>query len=185
MSDLCDYYLTTTEAAQVLNVTRRTLARYKAQGKIAPVKGKNKDLYAPEELARFSASAESDVDKLRKQHVYNSARINELEMRLSAIESMLSLSSNERLLTADDVNVDELRDALERLCRQRLSRWDMLTVDDTLRDLSALAPDVLKSLGDVVGTTLDILVLYVQSQNTPRKPRILVQAELLKSKVTS
>lgn len=185
MSDLCDYYLTTTEAAQVLNVTRRTLARYKAQGKIAPIRSKNKDLYAPEELARFSASAESDVDKLRKQHVYNSARINELEMRLAAIESMLELSKPAQQLTLADVDVEQLRKALDALCKQRLSLWDMTTAEDTLRDLARLAPDVLKALGDVVPMSLDILTLYVQSQDTPRKARMLVQAELLKSKVAS
>jgi uncharacterized coiled-coil protein SlyX len=183
LSDLCDYYLTTTEAAQVLNVTRRTLARYKAQGKIAPIKGKNKDLYAPEELARFSASAESDVDKLRKQNVYNSARINELEMRLAAIESMLELSKPTQQLTSSDVDTAQLRKALDALCKQRLSLWDMTTAEDTLRDLALLAPDVIRALGDVVPMILDILTLYVQSQDTPRKTRLLVQAELLRSKM--
>jgi hypothetical protein len=177
------HYLTTEEASQALSVSRRTLVRYKSLGKITPIRVNNKDMYAPEELARFSACAESDVDVLRKQHLYNSERLVQLEARVALLESMFQLRQEEKL-SSKDVNLPEITRALSALCRKRLDLWDIATIEDLVTDLGRLSDKLLRKLSPA-RTALQIALLALESIDDDAKGLLRARANLLLDKINA
>jgi hypothetical protein len=183
LSENYDHYLTTQETAQVLGVGRRTLARYKSQDKITPITINNKDLYAPEEVARFNASADSVVDKLRKQHAYNSARLAELEVRLASMEALLDVRSVQKV-SHKDVKYKDLHNALDDVCRKGASGWNMHSIEDLLRDVSRLDDRLLRKLGKTVVTALELASLHASRLDEQRSMLLVCRAERLLEHVT-
>jgi uncharacterized UBP type Zn finger protein len=170
MSGQSIHYLTSTEAAQVLGVSRRTLARYKATNKITPIRVNNKDMYSTDDLARFNADAESKLDQLTKQHMFNSARIVELEARLALLESMLSVSSTKELLNIGDVDVESLHNTLYFLCREPLERWTVSRAEDLARDVARMSDRLIRKLGEQCKVALELGYLCSSSSDDVRAP---------------
>lgn len=184
MSEKYEYYLTSQEAAQVLGVSRRTLARYKSQAKIAPITVNNKDLYPPSEVARFSAKASSKLDKVKKQHAYNSSRLVDLELRVASLETLLNMRTVEKL-SAKDVNFKDLYSALDTVCRKPSSEWTIAGVDDLIKDVSRLDDRLLKRLGDTVKIALELASLQAVNLKDQRSMLLACRAELLLGHVKS
>lgn len=168
MSDQYTHYLTTDEAAQVLNVSRRTLSRYKADNKITPIRVNNKDMYSPNDLARFAAKSETEVDKLRKQHLFNSARIVELEARIAFLESVIGVGTKSDTLNIKDVDVTAMSNVLHYLCHLPISRWDIDRVERLSADTGRLSDRLIKKLGASLKTALELAYLHASSSSEAR-----------------
>ena len=176
MSENYEYYLTSLEAAQVLGVSRRTLARYKSHAKITPITVNNKDLYAPDEVARFSARASSEVDKLKKQHAYNSARLVDMDVRLSSVEALINVRTVQRL-SAKDVKFKDLYAALDRVCRRESKQWTIVNIDELIKDVARLDDSLLKRLGETVVTALELAALHAARLKNQRSMLLVCRAE--------
>lgn len=168
MSDQYVHYLTTDETAQALGVSRRTVARYKSLHKITPIKLNNKDMYSSDEIARFGAYSESEVDKLKKQHMFNSVRIVELEARLAFLESMLNIKSTQDKLNIADVNVDDIKNTLHYLCRLRLDKWSTAKVEDLSKDVGRMSDRLIKKVGADTKTALEMAYLFASKSTDSR-----------------
>lgn len=184
MSKNYEHYLTTHETAQVLGVSRRTLARYKSQNKITPITLNNKDLYAPEEVSRFSASASSAVDKLKKQHAYNSARLVELELRLASVEALLDIRAVQKI-SSKDLKFKDLYSALDAVCRRVPADWTILNIEELLRDIARLDDRLLRRLGETVVTALQLASLHALRLSEQRSVLLSCRAERLLEHVTA
>jgi hypothetical protein len=170
---------------QVLKVSRRTLARYKADGKITPVTVNNKDLYSPEDLAHFSAAVEATQDKLSRQTSYNSHRISQLELRISALEALLDITPRVKL-SLSDVDLDELRSALVKLCQQGNPLWTIELVSDLLGDISRMGDDVLDALGEsLVATCVSTAMVHAKRLKHSRSQLLLGRGELLRKTLSA
>ena len=178
MSENYEYYLTSQEVMQILGVSRRTLARYKSQAKITPITVNNKDLYPPDEVARFSASASSEVDKLKKQHAYNSTRLVDLEVRLSSIEALIDVRTVQKL-NAKDVKYKDLYSALDEICRQESTQWTIISIDELIKDVSRLDDSLLKRLGETIVTALELAALHATRLKEQRSMLLVCRAEAL------
>jgi predicted site-specific integrase-resolvase len=170
MSEQYVHYLTTDETAQALGVSRRTLARYKSTHKITPINVNNKDMYSTDEIARFSANAETKSAKLIKQHLFNSARIVELEARVALLESALNLSSNKKLLNIGDVDVESISNTLQFLCNQPISGWDVQRVEDLSNDIARMGDRLIKKLGKRCQIALEVAYSIATSSKDLRAP---------------
>ena len=168
MSGLRTQYLTTDEAARALGVSRRTLARYKSDHRITPVRADGKDLYSLDELARFNASSETPLDKLTKQHLFNSARIVELEARLNLLESMLGISAKRTLLKISDVDVKGIQNTLEYLCGLSVEQWTTDKVEDLANDVSRMGDRLIKKIGKAAKIALELGYIHASSSSEPR-----------------
>lgn len=168
MSNQYVHYLTTDETAQVLGVSRRTVARYKSLHKITPIKVNNKDMYSSDEIARFGASSESEIDRLRKQHMFNSARIVELEARLAFLESILNIRSDESKLNIADVNVKEIKNTLHYLCRLKIEKWSISKVEDLSKDIGRMSDRLVKKIGTDAKTALEMAYLFSANSKDSR-----------------
>lgn len=168
MSNQYAHYLSTEEAAQALGVSRRTLARYKSTGRVTPLRVNNKDMYSTDDIARFSATSESDVDKLRRQHLFNSARIVELEARLSFLESVVGLKSAQPLLNIGDVDLNSVRNTLHYLTTLAPERWDTQKVEDLCNDLARMSPRLLKKVADKAVPALELAYIHAAASTDTR-----------------
>lgn len=168
MSEQYVHYLTSEETAQALGVSRRTLARYKSTDKITPISVNNKDMYSTDEIARFSTSSSSKIDKLTKQHLFNSARIVELESRVALLESILNLSSKRELLKIGDVDVGSIRNTLHYLCNQPLDKWGVQQVEDLSNDVARMSDRLIKKLGMKCQVALELGYLCATASTDPR-----------------
>ena len=168
MSEQYAHYLTTEETAQALGVSRRTLARYKSTHKITPISVNNKDMYSAGEIARFSAGSDSKADKLLRQHLFNSARIVELEARVAFLESMMNVSSKKSLLKIGDVDVESIKNTLHYLCERSLDKWDISDVEDLSNDVARMSNRLIKKLGQKCQVALEIAYIAATSSKHPR-----------------
>lgn len=168
MSEQYVHYLTTEETAQALGVSRRTLARYKSIHKITPISVNNKDMYSTDEIARFSAGSDSKGDKLLRQHLFNSARIVELEARVAFLESMMNVSSKKKLLNVGDVDVESVKNTLHYLCNQPIDRWETPRVEDLSNDIARMSNRLLKKLGSKCQVALELGYIAATSSDHPR-----------------
>lgn len=185
MSDHYVHYLTTSETARALGVSRRTLARYKSNHKITPIRVNNKDMYSPDEVARFNASAESIVDKLHKQHLFNSARIVELEARIALLESALGLNTKRTQVNISDVDVTSMSNTLHYLCRLPLERWDIQTVEDLSGDTARLSDRLVKKLGNQLKTALELAYIHATRSGDARAKIAEAVSKVQLDRVTS
>lgn len=170
---------------QVLKVSRRTLARYKADGKLTPITVKNKDLYSPEALAHFSATADTVQERLSRQTSYNSHRVSQLELRVSALEALLDITPYNKL-GLSDVSVDELRAELVKLCCQDSSQWSIELVSTLLEDISRMGQDVLDALGsELVSTCVATAIVQAKRLKHRRSQLLVGRGEFLRRSLRS
>jgi hypothetical protein len=172
------HYLTTEETAQALGVSRRTLARYKSTDKITPIRVNNKDMYSTDEIARFGARSTSKADRLLKQHLFNSARIVELEARMAYLESILNLSSKKELLKVGDVDAESIHNTLHYLCEQPLDEWEVQRVEDLSNDVARMSGRLIKKLGPRCQVALELGYLCASSSKEPRAKIASVMAAI-------
>lgn len=170
MSEQYVHYLTTEETAQALGVSRRTLARYKSDYKITPISVNNKDMYSTDEVARFSATSSTQFDKLLKQHLFNSARIVELEARVALLESMLNVSSGKSLLNIGDVDIESISNTLHFLCTRPIDTWEMQGVEDLSNDIARMGDRLIKKLGERCQVALEVAYAVAVSSKDVRAP---------------
>jgi hypothetical protein len=158
---------------QALNVSRRTLARYKSTGKLTPITLNNKDLYAPKDIAHFSAQAESTQDKLTRQTHYNSHRVSQLELRISVLEALLDITPVTKLRLMD-VDIDKLRVTLVKLCTMEGRDWSIDLVENLLGDISRMGEDVIDTLGTELITTCIASAIIHAKRLKHRKSQLLI-----------
>jgi predicted site-specific integrase-resolvase len=170
MSEQYVHYLTTEETAQALGVSRRTLARYKSNYKITPISVNNKDMYSTDEIARFKAGSASQSDKILKQHLFNSARIVELEARVALLESLLNTSSSKILLNIGDVDVESLSNTLQFLCTRSIDTWELQGVEDLSNDVARMGDRLIKKLGKRCQVALEVAYTVAASSKDMRAP---------------
>ena len=127
-------------------------------------------MYSTDEIARFKASADTQSSKLLKQHLFNSARIVELEARVALLESMLNISSGKSLLNIGDVDVESISNTLEFLCTRPIDTWDLQVVEDLSNDVARMGNRLIKKLGERCRVALEVAYTIAASSKDVRAP---------------
>jgi hypothetical protein len=109
-----------------------------------------------------------------------------LEIRLSAMESLLELRTKDKL-SKRDVSASDLRKVLRGLCTQPSAEWTVGTVEDILRDIARLNDDLMIEVGiPVIQSVIELAVIYARKLRHTRSALLVARAEkLLKDIISS